>query len=325
METPAFRLGLVGFDKHEEELLRPGVAQYRQVQWRCGPAHGADAWLINGARVARVQESRVRVIASEEALGATALMLDVHSRPTAVSGPTPQALQQLVGHSFEVRRPETLKRCLLDLDRGLAPLRRMYRIAALLIECNATVGKAVYELRAGPQLLAVADMKGSVFSSPDASEQQLRQASWRHRARKMVDVPADFEQHALSELLWAYTTRTRRNLLPDRYTDSRIYLRRPPRLRADLVEDIHLWIIRELASGAASFVELLGRLDTDEATLTRALAALYYVGSVTSNAERAWAASQQSALWSTRAALSEQGVEPSRSAHEGQPSTAPLL
>jgi hypothetical protein len=324
METPVFRLGLVGFSEREEQLLRMGVGQYRQAHWRCGRAEGADAWLINGARVGRIHGTQVRVIASGDAGGEKALLLDVGSRPTAVTLPAPLLLQQLTGLSCDLRRAETVSACLAALDGRLAQLRRLYWIAAHLVKGNDMVGKAVYELRTGSQLLAVADLKGTVSVFPGATEADLEQAVWKHRARKLLEAPMDFEQHALSELLWTYTTRTRLNLLPERYTQGPIYLRRPPRVRTELLGDLHLRIIRELAIAPARLAQLVERIGVDAKAAGRALAALYYVGSVTSNPERAWAtSSQQGGPWSSRASLVDDGAF--RRSSEGQPSTTPLV
>jgi hypothetical protein len=68
------------------------------------------------------------------------------------------------------------------------------------VEHNGTVGKALFELQAGAAVLAIADMKGTVFISPHATEQEFDHAVWKHRARKTVDVPPGFERHALAEL-----------------------------------------------------------------------------------------------------------------------------
>jgi len=325
MELPVFNLGLVGFAVAEERLIRERVARYRQAHWRCGRAEGADAWLINGARVARMTDSRARIIASDDAGAGGALLLDVDSRPTAVAMPAPQLLQQMVGLSFDLHQPDTVSSCLAALDGRLAAVRRLFGVAALLVKGSATVGNAVYELRAGTQLLAVADMKGRVYVSPDVSDEQLRRAAWKHRARNMVDVPADFAEHGLSELLWTYTTRSRLDLLPERYLECRIYLRRPPRVRPELLDDQHLRIIRELAVAPADFTELLDRIGIDPKSLRRALAALYRVGSVTSNPDRVWSTSLEGTMWSTRAALlDDEGETQFSRPPDGHPSTAPL-
>ena len=322
METPVFRLGLVGFSQREEQRLRASAAEDRQVDWRCGRPEGADAWLINGARISQVVAHRVRVVGSDGTNSAAALLLDVSSRPVAIATPAPQQCQQLVAHTFDASQAGSLSSCLAVLDARLARLRRLYRTASHLVQHNGTVGKAIYELRAGTQMLAVADMKGTVFISPQAGEAQFRQAAWHHRARKMVLVPTEFEKHALAELLWAYGTRTRLELLPARYRDSLIYLRRPPRVPSDLVGDVHLRIIRALAEQPLSMPDLLDGIGVDEITLARSLAALYLVGSITTNPERAWASSERGTLWSSRAGSLDDQPPPSR---DGLPSTAPLF
>ncbi|HEX7891003.1 MAG TPA: hypothetical protein VF522_16735 [Ramlibacter sp.] len=325
MELPVFNLGLVGFGVAEERQIRERAARYKQAHWRCGRAEGADAWLINGARVARMTDSRARIIGTDDTGSGAAQLLDVATRPTAVAMPAPQLLQQMVGISFDLRQPDTVAACLAALDGSLAPVRRLFGVAALLVKGSATVGNAVYELRAGAQLLAVADMKGRVYVSPDVGDEQLRRAAWKHRARNMVELPTDFAEHGLSELLWSYTTRTRLDLLPERYLECRIFLRRPPRVRPELLDDQHLRVIRELAVAPADFTELLDRIGMDPKTLRRALAALYRVGSITSNPDRVWTTSLEGTMWSTRAALLDDEGETnfSRPA-DGHPSTAPL-
>lgn len=324
METPVFRLGLVGFNDREEQFLRAGAAAYRPAQWRCGRAEGADAWMIKGARIARILDNRLRVIASDGTNAGGAYLLDVTSRPAAIATPAPQQVQQLVPLFFDPAQEGGLAGGLSSLDAQLARLRRQFWTASHLVEHNATVGKALFELRAGAAVLAIADMKGTVFISPRATEQEFDFAVWKHRARKMVEVPPDFERHSLAELLWAYATRTRKDLLPARYREYSIYLRRPPRVPQELIGDVHLRIIRELAVDADSLASLVDRIGADRKTLERSLAALYLVGSVTTNPERAWSSSERGSLWSRAGTLND-AMPTSRQDHDGLPTTAPLL
>jgi len=207
METPVFRLGLVGFNEREEQLLRAGAAAYRQVDWRCGRAEGADAWMIKGARIARIQENRLRVVASEGTNTGAAFLLDAGSRPVAIATPAPQQVAQIAPLFFDPAQEAALAGALAALDAQLDRLRRQYWAASLLVEHTPTVGKALYELRTFDQVLAVADMKGAVHIAPKATSDQFDHAVWRHRARKSVEVLPDFERHPLAELLWAYATR----------------------------------------------------------------------------------------------------------------------
>lgn len=324
METPAFRLGLVGFDAREERMLGETANRYKGVHWHCGRPDGADAWVVNGARVGRIQGAAVRVVASHAAGDGAGLVLDFGSRPTLVATPAPQALEQLTRLRFALGDADSFAACLADVDRRLAGLRRLYWVAAHLVKCKEMVGKAVYELRLGPELLAVADMKGTVSILPFLREAQIDQAVWKHRVRKTVEVPADFERYSLAEVLWTYTTRTRLNLLPDHYAEVPIYLRRPPRVPTERIDDVHLRVVRELAIGPSQFVDLMDRTEADAQTLSRALAALYYVGSITSNPDRAWAGSQSSSHWASRTSVMEQGASTFRARAEGYPSTTPL-
>lgn len=324
MEIPVFRLGLVGFDAREEKMVRDAAAPYRAAQWECGGAEGADAWVLNGARVGRTEGASVRVVASHGAGSQGTLVLDLGSRPTVVATPAPQALQQLTGLLVDLRNTDAFLACLGDVDRRLARLRRAYWVAAHLVKCNDMVGKAVYELRVGSQLLAIADMKGVVSVLPGLREAQIDEGVWKHRSRKLLDVPPDFEQYSLAEVLWTYTTRTRLDLLPEHYRDRPVYLRRPPRVPTEMIRDAHLQVVRELAIAPARFADLMDRTGADANTLARTLAALYYVGAITSNPDRAWGASQSSGHWGRTSAL-EQDAPHFRVPREGQPSTTPLL
>jgi hypothetical protein len=183
----------------------------------------------------------------------------------------------------------------------------------------------VYELRAGPQLLAIAEMKGTVSIFPAIREEQIEQAVWKHRARNMVEVPAEFERYSLAEVLWTYTIRTRLHLLPDRYRELPIYLRRPPRVPTEMIDDVHLQVVRELAVSPSRFADLMDRAEQDASTLSRTLAALYYVGSITSNPDRAWAGSQSTGQWASRTSVMGHGASGLRSASQEHPSTTPLV
>jgi hypothetical protein len=91
-----------------------------------------------------------------------------------------------------------------------------------------------------------------------------------------------------------------------------------------LIGDAHLLISRELAVGPLAFNELLDATRLDEDTLARALADLYYVGSITSNPERAWRGSVRSGPWSSRLGLL--AADATVSTPGGAPhTTAPLL
>jgi hypothetical protein len=326
METAVLRLGLIGFSASEQEAIRGVAAGFRQADWLCVGPDGADAWLVNGKRAVWAHGQHVRVTGTDAAGRATAILIDSTSRPTAFAdGAAAQLLAPLL---FDMSRPETLVPVLRQLDSKLHGAKTCFWTAAHLIAHHATTGKALFELRAGPELLAVVDMKGEVAVSPVAPESSFDKAAWKHRARKSVLVPDHFRRCALAQLMWQYTTRTRQELLPERYRDGSIFFRRPPRVGPELISDVHLSITRQLALGPTSLPELQKALAIEERIASRALADLYFVGSITSNPERAWQRSDRGALWASRpASLDADKPTPIyKGARPDAPhSTAPLL
>lgn len=73
--------------------------------------------------------------------------------------------------------------------------------------------------------------------------------------------------------------------------------------------------------------ELRAALHIDDEAASRALAALYFVGSITSNPDRAWKGSVRGGLHSQPAPLGPDTVAPLRPRvlRDAPPSTAPLL
>jgi hypothetical protein len=72
-----------------------------------------------------------------------------------------------------------------------------------------------------------------------------------------------------------------------RYRTESLFFRRPPHLPQRLMKDAHLLLLRELATASGSFAELEQRTGLVGNQLARPLAALYYVGAITSNPKRA--------------------------------------
>jgi len=100
--------------------------------------------------------------------------------------------------------------------------------------------------------------------------------------------PPSFPRASVSQLMWQYAQRTRRDLLPPHYRSKPLYFRRPPRLAQRQLKDAHLLLMRELvAQPGLGFSALQQSTGLGEEALARCLSALYVVGSITSNPKRA--------------------------------------
>jgi hypothetical protein len=136
-------------------------------------------------------------------------------------------------------------------------------------------------------VIAVVDMRGEAAVLPSVRPGNFETAVWKRVDRERISVPPNFARASLSELMWSYVCRSSRNLLPERYRSCTIYFRRPPRVNPLLLSEEHLLVTRELALRPCRYEELVQKVEADEGAVSRALAALYYVGAVTSTRARA--------------------------------------
>jgi len=161
-------------------------------------------------------------------------------------------------------------------------------LASSLAEHQPTLGAGSWEVIRGSDLLAVVDLKLGAGVRPGSNATDFAGATWCIRDHGAVVVPQSFPRISVSQLMWQYALRTQRDLLPPHYRKDALYFRRPPRLPQRQLKDAHLLLLRELvASPGMNFEQLQQSTGLAEAPLARCLAALYVVGSITSNAKRA--------------------------------------
>jgi hypothetical protein len=206
-------------------------------------------------------------------------------RPVAFALPLPPTMEAMC--TFDVDGRESIMEVIGLFEVVLAPVAAQYWLAAQVVDQQEVLGGGVFELRAKGQLIAVVDMRGEACVLPSVRPANFDVGVWSRIDRDAAIVPDNFVRASLAELMWRYVSRTTRPLLPDRYRQGPIFFRRPPRLDPVLVEEEHLLVMRELAIQPASYDELKAGLELGDEELERALAALYYVGSVTASRSRA--------------------------------------
>lgn len=285
MELPLVRLGLAGFSAGQqqdiERMLLDGVGP--DTQWQVARLEDADAWWVNGERTRTLGEGRIRIASGTPAARSLQLELRDVDRPLAFAQPLPEGLQALC--SFDPRKPASMRAVLLQFEQWLAPMLAQFCLAAQVAEHQSALGSGKFELRLKGELLATVDMHGDTSVRATARPQDFEGAIWRHG--EPAPIPEDFVRTSLSQLMWQFGLRTERDLLPRHYRSGLLYFRRPPRLAHRLLRDSHLLIMRELMVMPSSFDELQHRCGFDDRALARDLAALYFVGSITSNPKRA--------------------------------------
>jgi hypothetical protein len=286
IEPPLLQLALAGFSAEQQDRIRaclPDVAP-SDLTWTVGELGDADAWWVNGAGVRRVDERIVKVVAAAPTARSLQLNLPDIDRPVAFTRPLACADLE-PDYSLDIASPESMTAVLEKFERWLSPLTAQLCLASHIVEHQAALGPGVFEVRLDGRLLAMVDMHGEAGVLPGSGPAEFDNADWCRRGSGAM--PPALVRASMSQLMWQYSVRTQRDLLPRHYRTGLLYFRRPPRLPNRLLRDSHLLLMRELAAGPASFQALQQATGMPPARLAHALAALYFVGSITSNPKRA--------------------------------------
>lgn len=286
IELPLLRLGLAGFataQQDEIEAALPAVAP-STVAWSICDLDDADTWWVNGAGIRMLDEQTVKVAAAVPTARSLRLHLPDVDRPVAFTLPLACAGLQ-PAYSLDTRSRASMSAVLDKFEAWLSPLTAQLCLASHVVEHQAALGPGVFEVRLDGRLLAVVPMHGEVGVLPGTGPAEFEGADWRRCATARM--PDELVRTSMSQLMWQYCVRTQRDLLPRHYRTGLLYFRRPPRLPTRVLRDSHLLLMRELAAGPASFQALQLATGLHPARLARDLAALYFVGSITSNPKRA--------------------------------------
>lgn len=303
LELPVLRLGLAGFTAQQvaelDAMLRRS-APGRHV-WQIGHFTDADAWWLNGARTQRITGESIRVLPAIP--NERSLQLDMQEVDRPVGFALPLAFTPAQpGYTFAPESVASINAVLDKFEGWLQPVAAQFSLAARIIEQESVLGSGMYHVMLNGRLLAVVDMQGDIGVLPAAGPADFDDAMWVRQPEK-PEVPESFFRTSLSQLMWQYAIRTTRDVLPKRYRAGMMYFRRPPRLPQRLMSDAHMLLMRELSAGAGSFADLQQRTGMAAAPMAKALAALYLVGTITSNPKRATV---------TRTASSRDDSEPSQ-------------
>lgn len=286
IELPILRLGLAGFSAEQREHVSaclPAVAP-GTLSWTIAELGDADTWWVNGAGVRMIDENTVNVAGGAPTARSLRLHLPDIDRPVAFTLPLAcTGLQP--AYSLDLGSSASMSAVLEKFESWLSPLTAQLCLASHIVEHQAALGAGVFEVRLDGRLLGLVNMHGEVGVLPGAGPTDFENADWgRCEAGRM---PENHARATMSQLMWQYSVRTQRDLLPRHYRTGLLYFRRPPRVPNRLLRDSHLLLMRELAAGPASFQALQQATGLPPVRLAHCLAALYFVGSITANPKRA--------------------------------------
>lgn len=282
------RLGLLGFAEPVQTRLGAWAAQTQAgwPQWQVDDPHRADAWMIQGGAV-DVQGRDGLLIHHPPGSGERLALHRVEvDRPLAFATPLPEGFAS--AEFFDAQDETSVRQRLQRFEAWLRPLRSQFALGARLVEQLRERRQGVLHVLHEHRLLAVIDLdRWQTGLFIPARPVDLAMADWVQRPALARDIPADFMRLPLQRVLWNYAVRTRRDLLPARYREQTVYLRRVPRLPVRWFDELQRIIMRELMERPARLDELAARTGQPLPDLAHRLASLYYAGAVTTDADAA--------------------------------------
>lgn len=262
------------------------------VTWRIASTSEADAWWVNGAHARLRPDGMVRVPPAIPQERALRLRPGEADRPIAFCEPVPATFAAHHVWRFDPTHVESVSATFDHFAGALRARATELALAADVLAHEGALHAGFCHLVSEGRLLAVLDPRGHVGIAPGTSAQDIARASWTRSPPDARHVPDGFDRVSLTLLMWRYTARSRRDLLPVRYRNRLIYFRRPPRVANDLVKDTHVTIMRELLQAPASFAQLRHQTGLSDSQLARGLSELYFAGSITTDPRRAAAAAE---------------------------------
>jgi len=260
-------------------LTRPASRQ----AWRLASPEQADAWFTSGVRAQVLWDGSVRLGAAAPGEKPRSLKLEEVDRPIAFSEPVVSP-QLEPAYRFHLDRPKSVEEVLGAFEEWLLPKTALLWLAARLTNGRQAFAHRVYHLMDAGTLVAVVDRAGEVGVCAGCTPARLARAEWLPRPKAAAFIPATFRKSTVTDLVWSHVLRAPAAVLPAHCLREKLFFRRPPRVRPQLVGQEHLRILNELASAPATFKELQGRTGWRGEALERGLSALYFDGCITSNA-----------------------------------------
>ncbi|MEZ5663728.1 MAG: hypothetical protein R3E94_09430 [Burkholderiaceae bacterium] len=288
MEQPVLRLGLLGFSEAQAGRLGSWMSQVQPgwPEWELFDPHAADAWLIAGSAVQVLGRDAVVIRhphGSDEHLTLNRSEVD---RPLAFASPLPEGFAS--AEYFDAEDEGSMRQRLQRFEAWLRPLRSQFALGAMLVERVDQYRRGVVHVTLDGRLLAVLDLdQWRVGLHIPARPVDLEEAEWVRRPSLANDIPPSFIRLPMHRVMWTYAVRTRKDVLPPRYRQLTVYLRRVPRMPARWFDDLHLLLMRELTVRPATLAQMVARTQASEGDVAHHLAALYYAGAVTTDADSA--------------------------------------
>lgn len=227
----------------------------------------------------------VRVPSAKPGAAATILNLKEISRPVAFTYPLGNGYFS-PPNVLDPRSPESVAGILRTFEAELQLLRVELALGREIAGRRYELRSPIFHLSLMGKLVGVVTTN-EVGLSPDLTAVDMPEVRWSGRPAAACAIPPQFRLTTMAHVMWQYVGRSDENLLPSRYTKGLIYYRRMPQVSRRLIRDSHLLLISELSTMPQSLDQLRASTGMGQKQASETLAALYFAGSITTDARRA--------------------------------------
>lgn len=293
IEVPVLCLGMAGYTEAQQKAAAEAAKEARteRAAWSIGGFGDADAWWLEGRRTLLLPNQHLRVQPAMPTGRSVQIAITDVDRPVAFSLPLSPGFKPAVTFSLEDRH--ACVGVLRQFEKWMHTALAQFALASSITDNQPTLGAGSWEVIRQGDLLAVVDLKLGAAVDAAAKPSDFADASWVVRDHGEVMIPPAFARTSVSQLMWQYSQRTERDLLPPHYRDKPLFFRRPPRVAQRQLKDAHLLLMRELVTHPGmNYRGLQNATGLGDQALARCLSSLYVVGSITSNPRRATATNQ---------------------------------
>jgi len=278
-------MALIGFSNpHYAESL---LSTRHVIPWRVSALADADALWVNGEHAKSARHHMVQVPSGLPDQKAVLLSLSDLSRPTAFTLPINDGYLT-PPYAFDPRLTSSVVEIFRVFEELLRPLAVQLTLAQQIAQRRHQLSSPVYHLSRGSSLVAVLDVAGNVGFDPNLAPDQVANCQWHGRPAGAAGLPPSFVQTTMVLLMWRYAMRSvTEDLLPSKYLAQPIFFRKPPAVPRPMLRDVHLAVLASLSAKPCAFGDLQQDIGLAAPALSQALAALYFAGSITTDAARA--------------------------------------
>jgi hypothetical protein len=308
MRHPRLNLGLIGFSTVQRARLQSSLEKittqtiptahiedtvnlFNRPAWHITDFREANALLLNTEQARWDAANILRFHSDPHHPNLVGVQLSELAVPYGVGGACSEALDPVLLSTVPrvvMDDEASLTRALQNFEALLRPLRAAYALAYHLIERRHELdGEHTFHLIRNGVLDAVVDLPlRRVAMREGLRPVDLDDANWQRRPATAHSPTQGFAVWMIEEVEWVYAMHCKQFVLPARYQQKPIYLRRLPRVRGGMLYPRHNLLLQLLGRQPCTYEHLSGVWKDGTGELLRDLYALYLCRAITTSSKK---------------------------------------